>query len=65
MSIVRKNLMSRPNYSPYCGDDKCSRGMPRTKFNGKQFECNCGWVSGFDDEFITKYLEYRKTFTNN
>lgn len=58
MSLVRWNLLERPNYTPYCGNDKCFQGMPRTKFNGKQFECGCGWESGFDEEFIAEYTEY-------
>ncbi len=55
MSLIRDNLMNRPGYSPYCGGEKCNAGMPRTKFNGKQFTCFCGWQSGFDDEFIAQY----------
>ena len=62
MSIVRDNLLTRPNYAPYCGNINCTRGIPRTRFNGNQFECGCGWVSAFDDEFITEYKEFRKTF---
>ena len=64
MSIIRDNLMTQPNYTPYCGNDKsildnpspigCDN--PRTFFNGKQFQCpQCTWVSSFDEEFITKY----------
>lgn len=52
MSQVRENLMSRQGYSPYCGG--CSL-MPRTIFNGEQFECSCGWKSAFEDEFIQEY----------
>lgn len=63
MSIVRNNLLNLPNYSPYCGGEKCHCGMPRTIFNEEQFECACGWQSGFDDKFIAKYIKYRKTFT--
>ena len=55
MSIVRDNLMTREGYSPYCGNVNCSE-MPRTNFNGEQFECFlCGWVSSFDKEFIEQY----------
>lgn len=55
MSIVRDNLMTKPGYTPYCGNDKC-RVMPRTLFNGKQFVCpRCGWVSSFEEEFINEY----------
>lgn len=53
MSVVRDNLMSQERYSPYCSacDD-----MPRTFFNGSQFECpDCKWVSDFDDKFISEF----------
>lgn len=55
MSIVRENLMTVEGYSPYCCDDKCTQNMPRTKWNGEQFECKCGWVSKFPDDFIAQY----------
>ncbi|GJH04993.1 hypothetical protein [Paraburkholderia terrae] len=55
MSTVRDNLMSRPGYSPYCGNMQC-KTMPRTTWNGAQFRCfECGWASGFPAEFITEY----------
>lgn len=56
-SIVRKNLMSRPGYTPYCGALDCRFRMPRTKFDGDQFSCMCGWRSGFEAEFIEAYKE--------
>ncbi len=55
MSLIRENLMTRPGYSPYCGDPKCPAGMPRTTFLRKQFQCACGWRSGFDAKFIAEY----------
>lgn len=55
MSLVRENLLSRPRYSPYCGNERCSLSMPRTQFNGKQFTCACGWASAFDATFIAEY----------
>ena len=56
MSIVRDNLMNQPHYSPYCGTVSRRCSMGRTTFNGKQFVCHeCGWVSGFDAEFIAAY----------
>lgn len=56
MSIVRDNLMSDPNYTPYCGAiDDCEYRMPRTRFDGEQFVCRCGWRSGFDAKFIEQY----------
>lgn len=65
MSIVRDNLMSRPGYSPYCGGEKCSYDWPRTRFNGSQFQCRCGWQSAFDDEFIKQYKRYRAEWSDN
>lgn len=55
-SQVRHNLMTRPGYSPYCGNfDKCPT-MPRTRWTGDQFRCGCcGWVSAFPDDFIEEY----------
>lgn len=56
VSTFRRNLMERPGYTPYCGADKCRLHWPRTSFNGKQFECGCGWQSGFESEFIAEYV---------
>lgn len=54
-SIVRQNLLTEPGYSPYCGNHLCA-SMPRTRFNGEQFECpSCGWTSSFEPEFIDAY----------
>lgn len=55
MSIVRDNLMERKGYTPYCGASNCVLRMPRTKFNGKQFACDCGWQSAFEAVFIDEY----------
>lgn len=55
MSVVRENLMTREGYRPYCGDMKCSAGMPRTQFIKGQFECRCGWRSEFEPDFIDAY----------
>ena len=55
MSIVRDNLMSRPGYSPYCGAAECIARWPRTFYRAGQFQCLCGWRSGFDPEFIAGY----------
>lgn len=49
--------MTREGYEPYCGAHNCTRDMPRTTFNGEQFQCRCGWVSGFDLTFIKEYKE--------
>lgn len=55
MSIVRDNLMTREGYTPYCGNDACRFRMPRTTYKRGQFECLCGWRSGFEQDFIAKY----------
>ncbi len=55
MSIVRENLMTRPGYAPYCGDAKCRFQMPRTRFDGEQFKCICGWKSELPPDFIAAY----------
>ncbi len=55
--IIRDNLMNQSGYSPYCGDPNCRAGMTRTKFNGEQFTCRCGWVSVFPAEFIAQYKQ--------
>lgn len=55
MSIVRDNLMTQPGYTPYCGGDDCTLRWPRTRFDGKQFACSCGWHTTFEDEFIESY----------
>lgn len=60
-NIVRENLMNIKHYTPYCGNISPARSPkgcnnPRTRFNGKQFECpNCGWVSLFPEDFINRY----------
>lgn len=55
MSIVRDNLMNEPGYTPYCGAERCRARWPRTRFNGSQFQCSCGWQSGFEAAFIEQY----------
>ena len=55
MSIVRDNLMNREGYTPYCGDHSCRFLMPRTAWNGEQFQCGCGWTSQFPADFIAAY----------
>lgn len=58
-SIVRDNLMNEKGYTPYCGDIENSCRMPRSFFNGKQFECpSCGWQSLFPHSFIKKYKHH-------
>jgi hypothetical protein len=58
-TIVRENLMTRKDYSPYCGKDACSFKWPRTSFDNtkKQFVCGCGWASEFPEDFIKRYME--------
>jgi hypothetical protein len=59
LSIVRQNMLKHPGYTPYCGSENCSHYWPRTRFNGSQFECGCGWTSKFEPEFIDKYKAVR------
>jgi hypothetical protein len=56
-SVIRGNLMKEKYYTPYCGSDKCTFNWPRSKFNGEQFQCHCGWQSSFEEEFIKQYKE--------
>jgi len=63
MSIVRENLMSRPGYAPFCGGDQCGTAL-RSKFDGEQFTCYCGWRSSFEPEFMAEYKAYRATWEN-
>jgi len=51
-SIVRNNLMKKPKYTPYCGRDRCFR---RTRFDGEQFACTCGFRTSFPEAFIDTY----------
>ncbi|CAH0244491.1 hypothetical protein [Stenotrophomonas lactitubi] len=54
-SIVRNNLLTREEYTPYCGEVRCTAGMPRTTGDGEQFRCRCGWRSSFPANFIAVY----------
>lgn len=45
ISIVRQNLMTQRGYAPYCGNVNCSGMMPRTRFDGSQFNCPCRYES--------------------
>lgn len=56
-SLVRDNLLTRQHYTPYCAADKCPHRWPRTRFDGKQFVCRCGWQSNFEPQFIQWYKE--------
>jgi hypothetical protein len=51
-SIIRNNLMNDRGYTPYCGEERC---FNRTKFDGEQFKCSCGWRSKFPNDFIAGY----------
>lgn len=55
VGIVRRNLMERKGYSPYCGGERCTK-TPRTFFDGEQFVClHCGWKSSFPKDFMKEY----------
>lgn len=55
--IVRENLLTVPNYTPYCGKGyyECGYRLPRLKFDGEQFKCFCGYRTNFEAEFIQEY----------
>jgi len=56
-TIVRENLMTEKNYTPYCGSDYC---MSRTRFNGTQFNCiyvGCSFETEFPKIFIDRYVK--------
>lgn len=56
LSTVRRNLLTREGYAPYCGNLHCHLFMPRTHFIDGQFRCGCGWSSDFEPEFIAAFL---------
>lgn len=65
-SIVVLNMLTRPNYTPYCGSD-IARHLPggchnpRTIFSviKGQFVCPyCGWVSQHKPDIISQYKEF-------
>lgn len=60
LSTVRRNMLTRKNYTPYCGNGSGNCAMPRTMFDGFQFQCQCGWRSSFEPEFIARYIEFNK-----
>ena len=63
-SIVQQNLLTKPYYSPYCGNSHCFT-MSRVLWcpTKKQFVCpRCQWVSQFPNSFIAEYESYRKTW---
>lgn len=59
-TLIREKLMTVPGYAPFCGSNKCYLRWPRTKFNGQQFSCMCGWTSSFDPIFIGRYKRVRR-----
>jgi predicted RNA-binding Zn-ribbon protein involved in translation (DUF1610 family) len=64
LSTVRRNLLTVPEYTPYCGNDisRTAPGgchNPRTKFDRKlgQFVCpRCGFTTDFEKEIIDAYV---------
>ncbi len=53
MSLVRRNLMTKEGYAPYCSKTGC---MMRTVFNGEQFDCPVGhFTTAFPAWFIKRY----------
>ena len=63
LSTVRRNLLTWRDYTQFCGKGVfCLKGMPRTKFNGQQFVCECDWVSEHPMEFMLFYRAFRRTW---
>ena len=61
-SIVRENIITRKNYTPYCGNFNSCK-LPRTLFVKArgQFICpECSWESSFESETIEKYKVYNE-----
>lgn len=56
MSIVRHNLLTIKDYSPFCLE--CS-AMERMKFINNQFQCKCGFRTSFENEFIEELKKIR------
>jgi hypothetical protein len=54
MNRMQEALMRKPGYTPYCGADACMV-WARTRWNGEQFQCQCGWISSYAPEFIAQY----------
>jgi len=54
-SIVRRNLLTQEGYTPYCGADTCALRWPRTRYDGEQFVCRCGFRSEFPGDFLARY----------
>ena len=54
---MQEKVLSTKGYTPYCGNSNC-KVMPRTYFNGNQFQCSCcGWISSFPEECMKEYAE--------
>lgn len=66
-TLVRKNLLTRQGYTPYCGNaySECFYRLPRTKFDGEQFICKCGWRSEYEEEFIEEYKKQQEILKEN
>ena len=64
-TIVRENLMTIKDYTPYCGNnlsryEKGGCNNPRTIYikGLEQFQCpHCQWLSTFPKDFIIRYKE--------
>lgn len=38
--------------------------MPRTRFNGSQFICSCGFQTNFEPEFIVQVIAFNDSLKN-
>lgn len=56
VSLAGKHVFH--NWSTQCVIKNMNCIMPRTFFNGHQFQCPyCGWISKFPEDFIKRYKE--------
>lgn len=54
--LIRSILLLKKDYIPPCKGTMCIRA-PVITFNGSQFQCDCGWQSSHESEFICEYKE--------
>jgi hypothetical protein len=55
VNVVRQNLLTQAGYAPYCGAQDCAHDWPRARWDGDQFQCDCGWRSALPASFVAEY----------
>ncbi len=55
MNCVRQNPLTLAGYVPYCGAQECPHDWPRSRWDGSQFRCDCGWRSTLPASFVAEY----------